>query len=239
MRLFLTSFQKSGTHQIMPALHISPDIVDRSYNSLRNAPEKWQVMRDLPKDGIEDTCEKLRTFKNESFGHVAYLPEYADAVQAEPTKVLFNVRDPRDVIVSEYFSILKIISSGKGKGFPNLFSSDGRYLIEHDDPIQELIELDATRWPLWLGWLDHDFTRMVRYEDLRLNGLEELIKIRDWLMPYQINVDSCQIRLSPAKDNPTFRRGIVGEWKEVFKSHHRELAENLLGGVISRLGYEI
>lgn len=239
MRLFLTSFQKSGTHQIMPSLHITPDVVDRSYNSMHNIPAKWDIRREIYQEGMNKTCEKLRTFKDSIFGHVAYLPEYAAAVQAEPTKVLFNVRDPRDVIVSEYFSILKIISSGKGKGFPNPCDSSGRYLIEYDDPIRELIELDATRWPTWLGWLQHDFVRMVRYEDLRLHGLDELIKIRDWLMPYNINVETCHVRLAPAKDNPTWRKGLVGEWKEVFKEEHIKLANELLGSVITQLGYEL
>ncbi len=38
---------------------------------------------------------------------------------------------------------------------------------------------------------------------------------------------------------PTFRRGVPEEWKEKFKPHHVELAEELLGDIIERLGYVV
>lgn len=240
MRLFLTSFQKSGTHQIMPALQIGPDVWDRSHNGLHSAPKKYCTPNINP-EGIESTCQQLAEFQDKAFGHVTYLSEFAEAIQVQPTKVLFNVRDPRDVIVSEYFSIRKIYGVGDGGvGWPNLFNCEtGKYLIENDDPIRELIELDATRWPNWIGWLQHDFVLKIRYEDLRTDGVAEIHKIAEWLQPYKIRPELCVPRLYPAQSNPTFRKGAIGEWKETFSNEHTKLAERLLGDVITRLGYEI
>ena len=38
MRLFITSYQKSGTHQIMPIFGGIPDVVNRGHNEWIDAP---------------------------------------------------------------------------------------------------------------------------------------------------------------------------------------------------------
>lgn len=235
MRLFLVSYQKSGTHQIMPALHIDRDIVDRSYNELTDIPYRYRNGngKAISPEGVEETCQQLRTFGGFAFGHLSYLPEYAEAMQTDETKVLFNVRDPRDIIVSEFYSA----SMGR---WPNLFIEQyGKRLSEMDDPISELIELAAARWPKWIGWLNHSFVMKVKYEDLRLNGAETVYKMSEFLCPIEIDRNACVRKLSPGPKNPTFRRGVPGEWKEVFTDGHKKKAELLLGSIIETLGYEL
>lgn len=234
MRLFLTSYQKSGTHQIMPALDMVQDIVDRSHNTLRDLPKRYGRNGDINHDGVQETCHYLRAFDGRQFGHISYLSEYAEALQSRPTKVLFNFRDPRDVVIAEYYSVGK-------NGYPNLYIEEyGKNIADIEDPITELIEIAAVRWPRWLGWLDHDFVMPVRYEELRLNGCETMEKIREWLLPYEIDpVEICVKRLNPKPRNPTFRRGVPGEWKTGMTDEQKKLSEKLLGNIIEKLGYEV
>ena len=244
-RLFLTSYQKSGTHQIMPALGISKDIVDRSWIDFTKIPKRYGTQRRRNEEGIKETCQALIEFKERAFGHLPYVPEYIDALQSQPTKILFNVRDPRDIVVANLYSINKIYHrtdppGGKGNGHLNLMDYiENKLLIEKDDPIADLIQVESCRWKEWLGWLNHDCVFKIKYEDLRTDGVKTLEKVASFVSPYSLNAEEIFGRLSPRHSNPTFRAGRIGDWKEEFQPHHKKLAEELLGGIIQKLGYEI
>ena len=245
MRLFITSYHKSGTHQIMPMFTPRcPDVVDRSHVDWINVPDKYGLNREVNHPGVIETCENLRNFKEGSkraFGHLAYRPEYAKVFMETSTKVIFNVRDPRDIVVSEYHNAQRKFAKN-----PNdmplwnyLDQETGEFLHRKEDPITELIIFAAARWPQWIGWLDYDFVLQIKYEDLRLHTKETVDKMRSWLNNQEcFSADLMISKAQPDKGNPTFRRGIPGEWKTTFKSHHVELANELLGGIIDRLGYE-
>ena len=238
MRLFLTSYDKSGTHQIMPALRILPHLVDTSHNNQHVLPEYLKIGREIGQDGVEATCKRLREFKNRAFGHVTYLPEFAKAIQAEPTRIIFNIRDPRDVIVAEYYNMKK---AKPGMGWLNFWIPEKECYVVDDDPISHLIDF-AVRWKVWLGWMKDEFTYVVRYEDLRTKGMETCISLYNWISHWGIVIDPAYVinkRLAPTHDNPTFRKGIIGEWKEVFTDKQKEKCERVLGDIIQEMGYEL
>ena len=244
MRLFIVSYHKSGTHQIVPMFLIIPDVVDRSWNDWINVPERYNLNREINPPGVKETCGNLRKFKagaNRAFGHLSYLPEYAEVFEETDTKVLFNIRDPRDIIAAEYGNAQRYATKER-KGMPLhnfLDKEDGKFLYEKDDPITELIIFSAARWPRWLGWLDHDFVMPVRYEDLRLHTRETVEKIHAWLGGRECNPIGKMVQSArPVATNPTFRKGLVGEWRKTFEPHHVELAEELLKDIIEKLGYK-
>ena len=244
MRLFITSFQKSGTHQIMPAFGATKQIVGRAYVDM--AAVKGYGMTGVNYEGIPETCKQLRNFESKAFGHLPYLPEYAEAIQAQPTKVIFNVRDPRDIVVANLYNIRKVCNPpnrpkySRGLGHLNLTDEKtGELVIEKADPISALIEIESYRWPEWLGWLKHDFTMQVKYEDLRTNPSPVINKIANFVAPVPIDVNTVIGNLQPQNGNPTFRAGRIGDWKTEFNEHHKELARKLLGDTIAKLGYEV
>ena len=242
MRLFITSYQKSGTHQIIPIFVRRPDVVDRSGNELINAPAKYGLSTEINPDGVLETVKNLRIFKqgsDKAFGHITYLPEYAKALEETDTKVLFNIRDPRDVIVAEYENAQRKFRDGDNMPLWNFYDSkEGEHLYRSKDPIAELIVLASTRWPQWLGWLDHDFVKPVKYEDLRLRTRETLEELAEWLGGFGCSDMNTMVRnASPKPKNPTFRKGKPGEWRTTFTSHHVKLSMKLLGDIIERLGY--
>ena len=235
MRLFLTSYNKAGTHQIMPALRIDRDVEDRSRNSMSSMPPYVNMANAINREGVEKTCVALQNFVSPGFGHLSYLPEYASAIQSQPTKVIFNVRDPRDIIVAEYYNMMK---HQDGMSWLNFWIEEKKCHVADDDPISHLITF-ALRWKKWLGWLDHDFVYKVKYEDLRLNGVETCEKMAEWLKPHLIDPTYVAANLTPRKLNPTFRKGAVGDWKTEFSNEHKKKAEKVLGDIIEKLGYEI
>ena len=239
-RLFITCYQKSGTHQIMPAFETTKDIVDRSHNGTKDMPDYVGLKKTLCKDGIEETCNEFRTFAGWRFGHISYLPEFAEAIQTMPTKVLFNVRDPRDVVVSEWKNMLKKAEKDPAHALWNFSMKDGNTVLYSGNPIKHLITFASKRWPNWLGWMKHRFVYTVKYEDLRLNGLETIEEIGEFLAPeIKINPAWNFAHLEPRPRNPTFRKGTPGDWKIEFTDEHKKQAEEELGSIIEKLGYEI
>jgi len=242
MRLFLTSYQKAGTHQIMPALLISEDIVDRSGNDMTTIPRRYGTRREVYSEGVKTTVAELQNFGGKIFGHVSYLPEYYEALMSKPTIILVNVRDPRDIVVSNYYNIRRL-HFGKHRGHGHLNFYDhvaGKNLMDTDDPISALIEIEAARWPHWWGWLnlDPENVMVVKYRELRQFPNETVAKIKEFLDPYELDLAPTVKRLAPKTYRATVRRCIVGEHKELFKPHHMELANRLFSETLDRLGYE-
>ena len=223
----------------MPMFEASDYVVDRSDNQVMDMPPQYDLPKMLNQDGIAETCGFLENFKSPGFGHVSYLPEYHKAIQKVPTKVLFNIRDPRDIVIAEF---------EKAKTYPPnlpffldyLDKQEGIRVMKKADPIAELIRFSAARWPRWLGWLQHNYVMPVKFEDLRWKTHSTVAKIAAWLSPdMPIDIDGTAQRRKPKKRNPTFRRGISGEWMVTFTSKHKKLAEELLGEIIRELGYEV
>jgi len=244
MRLFITSYQKSGTHQIMPMFLTRPDVVDRGHSNWVDVPDRYGLNKEINWEGVEETANNLRVFENNSdraFGHVAYMPEYAKVLEETNTRVLFNIRDPRDVVVAEYENARKHFKADPTSSpLWNFYDQvDKKRIFEKKDPISDLIVLASARWPRWLGWMEHDFVKTVKYEDLRLNPRDTIIDICIWLDgKFCRDLDLMVRGALPKPRNPTFRKGKVGEWKKYFKLHHLELVEELLWDILIKMGYE-
>jgi len=248
LRFFLTSFQKSGTHQAMPMFTPDlPQIEDLSYVSHKGM-DAWGFSSDeYPREGYEQTVEQLRSYEGKAFGHMPYLPEYAEALASKPTKVVFNVRDPRDVVIAEvaYIKIHEKKNELARAWLNYRRVSDGKCIHELDDPILEMIKVDAVRWRNWIGWLDHDFVIRLRFEDLRLRpeetatALLKKLKGCGLVQPPPTMVKRSRMGRQPGSKSPSFRKGLVGEHKKYFRKRHHELARELMGDIIIKLGYQL
>lgn len=228
----------------MPIFVVRPDVVDRGHSQWVDVPDRFGLNKDINWDGVAETVENLRVFRNNSmraFGHIAYMPEYANVLEQTNTKVLFNIRDPRDVIVAEYENARREFEKDpQSSPLWNFMDTEaGKRIFDKDDPISDLIVLAAARWPRWLGWMEHDFVKTVRYEDLRLHTKETLTDVCVWLDGHFCNpVDEMVKDALPKRANPTFRKGNVGDWKHTFKPHHVLLSDELLGDVLKEMGYK-
>jgi hypothetical protein len=254
MRLLITTYQKTGTHQLYPMFTgdgtAIPQVKDYSARTLEGLPEHLHSPINPPSDGIEKTIGEIHNIPERAFGHMPYRDEFVEALQIRPTKVLFGIRDPRDVIVSELENIKRSVRDYKNRGMGMwnwMVPNTEKMVIELDDPIAFLIEVAHYRWKNWYGWLDHDFVMPVKYEELRLKQDATINAIRQFLMDDEgvslihrlPDFQSMKVRSVPKLGNPTFRKGTVGDWKIYFQSHHIELGKKFLNPVMETLGYDI
>jgi hypothetical protein len=241
MRLLLTSYPKSGTHQIYPMFQPSMiNIEDRSSMNLKGT-DKFGFpypSADFPLPGHKKTYSDIVAFKGKAFGHLAYLPEFAQACQTTPTKVIFNVRDPRDIIISELENMRSKKSVGKIGLWDTFLEAEGKYLSDTDDPIALLIKFASARWPNWLGWLDHPSVEICHYEDLRSYTDQAVAKLCRVVDPGLLGHDKeWMVKRAQSKKSATFRKGLIGEHRRYFTGIHWALCDQYLSSIMARLGY--
>ena len=149
-----------------------------------------------------------------------------------PFKTVYVVRDPRDLIVSDYFSA-KHSHAIMGK---MQVTRDEYLSISIDDGITANIEkVENSGLVLMCGWqafLDDPRVLFLNYEFMKTNSLlffSTLLKFLEidfsW---YYLNslldkenfktVSGRKVGVEDVKNH--YRKGIVGDWKNYFKDHH-------------------
>ena len=69
---------------------------------------------------------------------------------------------------------------------------------------------------------------------------EECEKLHEWAGPATgiAEVDTLVRKSHLRPKNPTFRKGMPGEWNLAFEPHHVKLANKLFAKTLKKLGYE-
>lgn len=241
MRLLLVTYQKSGTHQIMPVFMPLPDIVDRSHQQMNAVYKLYSP--DLvvhPSPHIQETITALKTFPSKAYGHITYCKEYDEILRGN-TDVLFNVRDPRDIIMAEVHNAKRKYDQGeRDHAWMNIDIGDGNRLFDQPNPIPYLIDIARERWVYWLGWINEfPNTHVIRYEDIRMRPVDTYNTLRNLFISHGVGLEHFAKNIKPKKKNPTFVSGRTGDWKWAFSEDEKKYAKERLGFVIRRLGYEL
>jgi hypothetical protein len=239
--VFLTSYPRSGNtwtrFLIGNLVHQSEEVTFISVERL--VPDMYKhsdrVLRSLPRP---------RVMKS----HECFDPRYR--------KVIYIVRDPRDVAVSNYHWELKLRSVPEGY------------------PIEDFVPrwMNPDFWPRIGSWADHvsswlatrhgrDGFLLMRYEELKANTERELARVATFL-----GVDASRERLKRAielssaenmrkierkesgkwvattltrQDKPFVRNATSGGWKTVLPEKTVAYIETHWGRLMKELGYEL
>jgi hypothetical protein len=193
-----------------------------------------------PSPHIQETITDLKTFINKAYGHITYCEEYGEVLRGN-TEVLFNVRDPRDIIMAEVHNATRKYAQGeRDHTWLNIDVGDGRMLFDRANPIPYLIDMARVRWIYWLGWInDFPNTNVIKYEDIRLKPEETYDKFSDLFIRHGIGKAYFLKHIQPKKKNPTFVTGRVGDWRAFFSREEKFYSQDKLGAIIEKLGYEI
>jgi hypothetical protein len=163
------------------------------------------------------------------------------------------VRDPRDLIVSAYFSHL---SSHSDEHWPRLrhYRRFLRTLPEEEGILRE-IEFSAPVMADMLMWDEHPPSiRLVRFEDLIASPaaffceiFEDLglvpDRVSEWTVREIVERYSFE-RLSGGRKKGQedrlhhFRKGTPGDWRNHFTARHMEYFRSLYNPLLQKLGYE-
>jgi hypothetical protein len=175
--------------------------------------------------------------------------------RGEYKKAIFLVRDPRDIVVSEY-------------GFERI---RGRYTGEFNDFIESFLLGEANPFGSWQSqveqWLASSLAKddkllLVRFEDLRSNTEETITRILEFLGVSRVEkevirnaiANNSVQRMREKEDHSPktwwnfgkgpleeagrqVRSGSIGRWKEELTPTQLALIERHLGDWLIRLGY--
>ncbi|MGH2581921.1 MAG: sulfotransferase domain-containing protein, partial [Anaerolineales bacterium] len=103
----------------------------------------------------------------------------------------------------------------------------------------------GSRFKPYLGWLDHAEVLSIRYEDLMQNSGDLIGAVFDHVVARGFSfsrerseaVRALTDSIHP-ENSPTFRKGMIGGWREHFNEEHKALFKQLCGELLVDLGYE-
>lgn len=248
-RILANSMPKAGTHLLISLLDQLPRTlysgVHYSLNEFRGGREGGT----LEKDRLRTTLDRVRNGQYMT-AHFPADPVVVALLASLEYRSVFIVRDPRDIVVSQAFYIMKL----KRHHLHNLFMHEMSSFSERIMALIEGTETGTRRHPSigqrlrdHAGWLEDPGTLVVRFEDLvgrRGGGSDEVQHSVIRAVAHHI--------LRPLTDeqlfivagcvhtnrSATFRKGVIGEWRSHFTSQHVEAFKRMGSRELVAYGYE-
>lgn len=182
-------------------------------------------------------------------GHMPFSNRLEQILVKNNFKMILIIRDPRDIIVSgvnfflnrkelslhEYYRGLSwhegLMANIQG------ISANANYPTQPD--IKSLL-LD------YMPWLSKPYVYLTRYEDLvgpRGGGSSRKQTRQIKAIAKHLEMHLCEDELIKIKEKSyggthTFRRGVIGSWRQEFNLEHRIACKKLIGDFLIELGYE-
>lgn len=227
--VFLVSYQNSGSNWLRNLIYESITGKNPNEKSVReDARKRFPVLGNHKKaKPIKINSKKIRLIKS----HSPYRKEY------NKEKIIYILRDPRDIVVSKYKKKLK-------KGY-NIKSKNKE--------IKKFVEgklVSEGKWNQHIkSWLDASKQGkvnlcLVRYVDLNKNTKKELKRILEFL-----NVDFSERDIEKAvednkiekmrKSNFRARKGQPGNWKEELNKEQAKRIEKEFKETLKAFNYEL
>lgn len=221
----------------------------RDWNGENNIPigVDWPLMENLEK--IFYTLTPLR--RNQyAAGHVPYSPDFSRLLHTMGIRTFVIIRDPRDIVLSharfvssnyyntlfEYYLPLtekeRIMTSIQGIAdednisvkLLNIRERLDSILAWSNDPEVCMISFERIIGPQGGGTLDEQRTELRKIaEHLSIDSTDD-----------ELNTIATQI----FGGTQTFRKGMIGSWKEAMTEEHKHTCKKLIGQHLINMGYE-
>ena len=250
--ILCNSWPKSGTHLLLNMSEIILGGKGDWYKdgAIKSPPNDINLL-------FERINERINSHGNNFAmkGHIGYSEEILNFIKTNNIKVLFIIRDPRDVVCStirwvtdlrknwdanEYFSGLEKEDqlSYAIKGMPSIspFSDNDSFVLWE----QSIVE----RYKLITPWANNENACFLKYEELSGNLGEKLFnesieRVIKFLSIEDVAVVKKLKNNLIDKKSPTFHSGKSGEWRNEFsKKNIEEFIE--IGGenLVKKFNYE-
>jgi hypothetical protein len=232
-KVLLVSVPKSGTHMLEGILEKMPLLRNSCWKTINNGPSSFK---------------KINRLGNGMFAnsHLYYNKELRDLLMKNNIKVIFMIRDPRDIVVSKYKYFTDIEHTHDAHKQLLKAASDSERLMLSIKGIDNIIPGIKQALSGFKEWLHVSDVLTVRFEELvgdRGNGSSELRRqcISNISSFLDLNLTAAEIdkldSLLINKDSSTRRRGIIGGWKQEFKQDHISFFERELKPLMQEYGY--
>jgi len=164
-------------------------------------------------------------------------------------RAFMMVRDPRDIIVSGYFSHKNSHSTESWKDLENIRKKLNELSL-NDGLMYEINRGYALHWLRSIEF-DNPKIKIVRFEDFIQDNFQVISEIFEFL---KIKISARQIgnlleknsfekraggrKRGEENQNHHFRKGIAGDWKNYFTDEHCKIFNEKWGDLLIQLGYE-
>jgi sulfotransferase 6B1 len=233
-KVLLISIPKSGTHMlegILEQMHL-----------LRNAG--WKTIMSNP-----SAYKKIRKIRKGMFAnsHLHYSRNLENFIDKQGIKVIFMIRDPRDIVISRYKYITNIDFTHPAHRYFVNTATDHERLLMSINGIDGVILSIRDVLLNFEGWLNTENVKTVRFEDLvgsRGNGQDEsrINTIRSIASYLDLKISDSRIRdidqLQVNKNSSTRRQGKIGGWINEFDRDHESCFNEIAGALTQKYGYE-
>jgi len=261
-RVYLNGFPKAGLHMLeqMVGLLVGPSNVGTNGSPWMGTYRfhSWSMLwQDLRRYLWRMSCLERGTY---AMGHSGYHEDIERLLAYANIGHVFLYRDLRDVAVSQAHHIFdegpdSATWMHEHKDFYRMLDGFDAVLlavIEGLGPYPGVVQ----RWTEYAPWMDSERALVVTYEQMRQEPertaagiLLYLIRIATDLLdgnqfgiemaPDDVKRLAAQMVEKTGKPSGTFRKGIVGGWREEFKPEHVEAFKRSdAGGWLVKLGYE-
>jgi hypothetical protein len=237
------SIPKAGTHLLRKCLHLFPGLVDAGVHldiSLQLSTIYTRLEK-MPCGGV-------------ATAHLLYQREYVEILKKHKCRSILIIRDPRDIVVSFVHHVMATDQHYLNSYFRGLSSDEARIMASivgvkdkivpwEDVALRDIGNLCCA----FLDWSTEEITCLVYFEDLvgpsgggdRNRQIRDIMRIADHL---EVNLSETQIAsISDGvfdRASPTFRKGIIGDWRNQFTSEHKQVFKDVAGQLLIDLGYE-
>lgn len=212
--------------------------------------KKNQFLPTWPVQSKEDCIAHLQHLGTSHYemSHERYRPEAWDWWRSLNIRGLFVIRDPRDASISMANWIVKggvyPEDSTLYKWFITLTHNEQiRWVIKHVNG-RGMTQLYQAR----LGWMMNDNVLTVRFEDLigprgggtepaQLHTVRRIAHFLDLKVGNETLVHTAR-HMHGHEDSPTFHKGKMGVWVDIFDEETKTLAKEAFGELLISLGYE-
>ncbi len=236
-RVLMNSFPKAGTNMLERTLERFPLLRNVGKRTLRG----WDEIDSL-------TSHRIRNIKKGQFwnAHLPSHPEVLSLVKEQGVKVLFMIRDPRDIAVSYVKYVTSIdLTHHAHNYFSSLPDDDARLMaiIQGVDGIVSPLSDALLRFE---EWFEEECSLVVRFEELigeRGGGTREMQRTCVMSIAEHLEIALTEKELDYICENIystktlTFRRGESGGWRELFKPEHIKAFKETAGESLTKYGY--
>jgi hypothetical protein len=256
-RVLLTSLPKAGSHLLTSVLRRLPKMMFSGIHASL-ADFRSTTGRNGSRGSVEVDWSQVRavlaSVRDGQFvtAHFPMRSQLALLLEELDYTSILLLRDPRDVVVSHAFYVLKSPRHFLHERYTSaLQNSDERLMasitgLPPDDSGRGLISI-ARRLDGYMGWLQDPRTHVTRFERLvGRDGGGDPVEQREEILAVARAVDrevsdGTAEKLGVEVWSPrssTFRKGSIGDWINHFNAEHKAAFKDLAGRHLIDMGYE-
>lgn len=260
----VNSLPKAGTNLLAKVVSLFPGIraarMHMGQSTLAQLRQTHNLSRVTVRIGVdwpqpaslEAVRQCLHSLRSGRFatGHIPFSEELADSLTEMGMRTLLVLRDPRDVVVSHAQYVANTPNHFLFASYQTLSEAE-RIMksivgVERTSPDDPMLMNIHERCSSVLPWASQSFNYTTYFE--RLVGPEgggsrdaQVDELRSIAQHLGIRCSPRQIERIAERifgGTSTFRKGIIGGWRDHFSTEHKRIFKELARQVLIELGYE-